>query len=167
VTRLWRRRVLGLAVVWFVVVLLAWWLRTDPAVTVLAGYLAAGFALSWLVQDLALESQPAHWAGFYSPAPRPRGADPRLSHLHRIVRDAIDKDARNLRRRRPPVDLQQLLADLAAERLESAHGIRLDDARAVELLGPALHDYLSRPPERLGELSRSTLSDHLTRIEAL
>ncbi len=163
----WRRRILLLVAVWLVVVVLGWWLDAEPAVTVLFGYLAALFAVGWLLADLDVVAQPGHWRGSYSPAPRPRGADPRLSRLHRMVFDAVDRDARRHRRHRPPVELQQLLADLVDERLESAHGIRRGDPRADQLLGPELLDYLSRPPDRLGDLRRSTLSDHLTRIEAL
>ena len=166
-TRPWRRRVLLLLGAWLVVVLVGWWLDTDPALTVLLGYLAAVFAVGWLLADLDLVAQPGRWRGSYSPAARARGADPRLARLHRMVFDTIDREARQHRQHRPPVALQQLLAELADERLESGHGIRLDDPAATELLGDGLVDYLARPPDRLGELSRSTLSDHLTRIEAL
>src|SRR5699024_10381273 len=83
----------------------------------------------------------AYWASTpRTDAVPPAALDYRLLRLRRDVRDAVERDDRR-------DEVHAVLRDLAAERLRARHGVDLDTepARAAELLGPALHHYLSHP----------------------
>ena len=87
----------------------------------------------------------------------PPGQDPRFSLYLRTLESHLTAQT-------PEPTLRDRFAELAERRLAQRHGVRRDDPRAAELLGPDLTAVLDGPPRRL---SRAEIDRCVRRIEEL
>jgi hypothetical protein len=131
-------------------------LRFEPhalplALLVLLSVVAVGLVVDGLgVDDQSWAVDMARWA-------TPPGQDPRFSLYLRTIESHLTAQS-------PEPALRDRLAELAGRRLEQRHGVRRDDPRAAELLGPDLTAVLDGPPRRL---SRAEIDRCVRRIEEL
>jgi hypothetical protein len=136
------------------------WVDLRPRPVVLAGVIAAGFAVSWTFTDLVPIVGRIEWAAPWRRIDARHGLDPRFLQTARLLRDDDRADvARRVHR-----DLIRVIDD----RLMAGHGIdrRTDPDRADSVLGPDLVEYVAGPPHPR-QLSPRHLDIILTRIEAL
>ena len=153
--RWWRRAAAGVLVfaVLEVVLLLA---HTGPDALRLALLVATCVGVLGLVLDTLSDPGPSWTVEVEQPSSRAVG-DPRLGRYVGLLEA-------HLSARSDDAALRDRLGALTDQVLRQRHGIRLDDPRAIELLGPDVADVLTGPPRRLGlaEIDRC-----LTRIEDL
>ena len=112
-------------------------------------------AIGLLVDGLAIDDH--SWSVEMDRWATPPGQDPRFSLYLRTIESHLTAQT-------PEPALRDRLADLASRRLEQRHGVRRDDPRAAELLGPDLTAVLDGPPRRL---SRAEIDRCVRRIEEL
>lgn len=117
----------------------------------------------WTFVDLSQQLSTALWFTFREQeAAPPARVDHRLMRLRRDVRDATERHDRS-------DEIQPLLREVVAQRLQSTHGIdlRAEPDRAGEVLHPDLVTYLTHPPHGTGRRSRRELHTVIQRIEEL
>ncbi|MBA3308855.1 MAG: hypothetical protein H0U28_02185 [Nocardioidaceae bacterium] len=136
--------------------------EADVRPVMLAAAVTAALTVIWLIGDVGAGVTPADWRQPYRPDPLTRHLDPRFSTLSRLLAEASDRAAVG-------DEVHRTLTGLVAERLRVKHGIDWYDepARAREVLGPQLADYLTDRPRPAGPGSARHLARLLTRIEAL
>jgi hypothetical protein len=158
--RTWRNRLVAVVALWLVIWLVLAWFDFEPHPGRIAVLVVAAAMTWWLFLDATAASLPPHWESPEDEPLRRRGSDPRLDLYERVVSQHLDsRDATDL--------LHRYLAAIADERLVGKHGLsrRADPARAAELLGPQVTEFLERPHGR--RLSLSQIDQLLSRIEAL
>lgn len=139
----------------------------DPALIVLLAAASVGVGAMAIEAFIAGAHRP--WTASHDGPRHDTGEDTRTLMYRRVVEAHLTShDADDA--------VVWQLADLAARRLRQVHGFRYadDPARATELLGPLLADWVShdrrsryRPDHRHTRYSPDQLSEVLGRIEAL
>lgn len=148
------------ALLWYINVL-----RTD-VVTALVLAFAVGSVvtlLTWVMSEESPRLTRAYWfPAMREESVRPTALDYRLLRLRRDLRDTVERSDRH-------DEIFPVLRDLAAERLQTNHGIDLGaDPKAAEaVMHPDLVKYLSKPPTGTQKRSKRELSRALDRIEEL
>jgi hypothetical protein len=152
-----------------------WWRRAAAGVIVFAGLevglglaevgpdpvrlallVATGVAVLGLALDALSDPAPTWELPLERPSLRD-GGDPRLSLYVNLIEA-------HLAARADDAALRDRLRSLADQVLRQRHGVRREDPRAAELLGPELTAVLSGPVRRL---SPADIDHCLTRIEEL
>lgn len=158
---LWRRRLLGTAVLWFVVVSTLGLAGLQPSVLVMAAIVLAVAGTIWLTLDLADLADPIDRRPSGEVASTAFGSDSRVRAVRRQLGDQLrfGADAR----------LHAHLVELLDERLESTYGIRRTDdpARAAAMLGPELMAFVGATPIDAGLADPHHLAAVITRIESI
>ena len=131
-------------------------LEFEPHALPLALLVAVSVAAVGLVVD-GLGTDDQSWAVEMARPATPVGQDPRFSLYLRTIESHLTTHP-------PEPVLRDRLGELATRRLEQRHGVRRDDPRAAELLGPDLAAGLDGPPRRL---TRAEIDRCVRRIEEL
>jgi len=158
----WLKRVAAVVVIWAAVVAVGVLFQMSPRPLLLAAAVLAGGSLLWLVTDIGTATQTSRWQIAATVSQVTRGSDPRVGILHRSLSDPDD-------RRGYSRNVHPTLVSVVDERLRTRHGIdrAAEPARAREVLGDDLADFLRQPcPGPAGREPRH-LADLLTRIESL
>ena len=160
-TSLWRRRLIGTAVLWLSAVAALGLGGLQPSVVVLASLTAAGAGALWVALDLSDRAAPVDWRPSGETASRSAGSDGRMRAVRRQLGDQerFGADAR----------LHAHLVDLLDERLTAAHGVKrtTDPARAAALLGPDLVAFIAAAPLDAGLTDPRRLATVITHIESI
>jgi hypothetical protein len=160
-TSLWRRRLLGTAVLWLSAVAALGLAGLQPSVVVLAALAAAGAGTLWVALDLADRAESVDWRPSGETASSTTGSDGRVRALRRQLGDQerFGADPR----------LHAHLVDLLDERLSAAHGVSrtTDPTRAAALLGPDLVAFVAAAPVDAGLTDPLRLTALISRIESI
>ncbi|GAA4371484.1 hypothetical protein [Nocardioides caricicola] len=152
----WLRRLAGGTAVFVVLELALVLAKTDPDPLRLALLVATCVGVLGLILDALADGGAAWEVTVEQPSAR-AGGDPRLARYVGLLeahRTARSQDTA----------LRDRLAALADQVLRQRHGVRRDDPRAAELLGPELVAVLDGAPRRLAP---AEIDRYLTRIEEL
>lgn len=152
----WVRRAAGGAAAFVALEVVLRIAETGPDTLRLALLVATGVGVLGLALDALSDAAPA-WDMEPERVSARDGGDPRLSLYAGLIEA-------HLAARAPDPALRERLASLADQALRQRHGVRRDDPRAAELLGPELTAVLSGPVRRL---SPSDVDRSLSRIEEL
>ena len=158
--RTWVTRLVGAFAVWLVICVVAFLLGNQPSPGLIALVMAAGAGTFWLYLDTSAQSEPPRWQLTSDEPVRPRGEDPRLALLHRVV-------SQHLVSRDPTDQLHRYVGEVIDRHLVAEHGFSrsTDPERAARVLGPELSGLLEQTRSR--RLSLSQIDQLLSRIEML
>jgi hypothetical protein len=160
-TPLWRRRLIGTAVLWLFAVGALGLAGLQPSVVVLAAIAVAGAGVLSVALDLADRAESVDWRPSGETASSTMGSDGRVRALHRQLGDQerFGADAR----------LHAHLVSLIDERLSAAHGVRRtsDPTGAAAIIESDLVAFIAAAPVDAGLTDPRRLAATITRIESI